>query len=281
MISSYPYISSYTFRDKCEHGMMLPDDTSHVKKIGNNIIPNNVNEGDHLYVVSELINNFFQNIDPFIKVKYHLICGRSDLLITNDHKKYLNDKILSWSSPNMMADCDIRFKSIPLGLQNLNWGYDDNPQSNYNLIKKISEENIKIDKEILMTFQIHTNSVERQKCFNYFSSKRFINHRQYTNINRKDKNFVSDYFYEIRKHKFVICPWGNGADCHRNWEVWYLGGIPIIKKHKAFESFYDLPAWWINDWEEIKENDIDSKYHEIKNKKWNLNKLNFDYWFKK
>lgn len=280
MISSYPYISSYTFRSTCQHGMMMPDDTHHVKSLGNVINPSTIKDGDTIYLVTELVPNFFKHIDPNIKSKYHLICGRSDILITNEFSKYLNDKILSWSSPNMVADCDDRFISIPLGLQNLNWGYDGNPQSDINLLDNISKEDISISGDILMTFQIHTNRGERQKCYDYFKDMNCVSVRNYNNDDRKDKNFVSDYFREIRKHKFVVCPWGNGVDCHRNWEVWYLGGIPIIKRHKALEGFYDLPAWWVDEWEEVTEDKIYSKYEEIKSKNWNLDKLNFDFWNK-
>ena len=60
-----------------------------------------------------------------------------------------------------------------------------------------------------------------------------------------------------------------------------MGGIPIIKKHKALEMLYDLPAWWIDDWSDVTEDKIDVKYKEIKTSKWNLEKLNHNYWLRK
>lgn len=34
---------------------------------------------------------------------------------------------------------------------------------------------------------------------------------------------------EIRQHRFVLCPPGNGLDTHRYWEVLYWGSIPIVQ----------------------------------------------------
>jgi hypothetical protein len=39
----------------------------------------------------------------------------------------------------------------------------------------------------------------------------------------------NSFLTKIKKHKFMICPMGN-ADCHRNWEVLYLGRVPIMRK---------------------------------------------------
>lgn len=281
MVSSYPYISSYTFRNECDHGMMLFNDTAHVKSLGNHINPDQVKDGDMVYIVTELLPQFLKRIAPLIKSKYHLVCGRSDILIDNSYCGFMDDNIVSWSSPNMVADCDDRFNPIPLGLQNLNWGYDNNPQSDIKLIESIAKTNLSIENDVLMSFQIHTNSGERQQCFRYFNEKPFTKHRSYNNDDRKNREFVSDYFRDIKKSKFVVCPWGNGVDCHRNYEVWYLGSIPIIKRHKALEFLYDLPAWWVDDWNEVDENNINEKYEEIINKEWNTEKLYFDYWIKK
>ena len=279
-ISSYPFISSYTFLEKCEWCLVLSNDTKYTKEISG-IDPNKVKNGDRIYVVTELIDYFFKEIDTKISCRYHLITGRSDILINHSYSKYLNDKILSWSSSNLTNSTDIRFKQIPLGIQNLNWSYDDNPQSDINLIKEIKSEKIDKENKVLLSFQIHTNSTERNRCYDYFKNKNYVKERKYNNSDRRNREFVSEYFREIRKSKFVVCPWGNGIDCHRNYEVWYLNSIPIIRKHKALEMLYDLPALWIDDWIDLDTIDLEDKYKEIIESKVNEEKLNFDYWWRK
>ena len=46
----------------------------------------------------------------------------------------------------------------------------------------------------------------------------------------------------------MICPQGNGVDCHRNWEVLYLKRVPIMKKSKYLQELYKYyPILWVND----------------------------------
>jgi hypothetical protein len=135
--------------------------------------------------------------------------------------------------------------------------------------------------DILLSFQIHTNSDERRKCYNYFSKKDFVKIRNYNDKNRINREFVKDYFSEIKKSKFVLCPFGGGFDCHRNWEVFSLGSFPIIKKHKSMENFYDMPAWFVDDWYEVNKDTIENKYNELSKNKKNTDKIYFDYWYKK
>ena len=47
----------------------------------------------------------------------------------------------------------------------------------------------------------------------------------------------------------MICPQGNGVDCHRNWEVLYLGRVPVMKKSEYLQELYkDYPILWVNDY---------------------------------
>jgi hypothetical protein len=125
---------------------------------------------------------------------------------------------------------------------------------------------------------METNPKDREPCYRYFQNKSFVNIRDFTQENRKDEQFVKDYFREIRKHKFILCPFGNGFDCHRMWETWALGSFPIIKKHKSMENFYDLPAWFVDDWDEVTEETIDVMYDSIVENESSLEKNTFEYW---
>lgn len=69
------------------------------------------------------------------------------------------------------------------------------------------------------------------------------------------------FLREIQDHKFMICPKGHGADCHRNWESLYLRRVPIIKDTPYFRVLMkDFPVLFVNEWSDItpqllKEND--------------------------
>lgn len=283
-LSSYPLISSYTFRLISDHGWLSGGDLMHckgdIKSIKNEIVPENVKENDIIYVVTEYVDRFFKDIHPKIKNKYILITGRSDRGIKQSDLQYIDDKIIQWFSSNVETSHP-KLQSIPLGLQNKHWRILNHPQSDSSLIQKVKNEKLNKEQDVLISFQIFTNANERNKCFNYFKDKDFVKIRSYNNDNRIDRNFVKEYFQEIKKSKFVACPFGNGFDCHRNWETFSLGSFPIIKKHKSMEEFYDMPAWFVNDWSEVTKENIDLKYNELKQKDFNLDKITFDYWFKK
>ena len=60
------------------------------------------------------------------------------------------------------------------------------------------------------------------------------------------------YCRDIQDHKFMICPQGNGVDCHRNWEVLYLKRVPIMKKsHYLQELYKDYPVLWVDDFADV------------------------------
>lgn len=283
-LSSYPYVSSYTFRLMCDHGWLSDGDYRYCKgninSLKNGIDPNNVKKGDKVYIVTEYLDIYFKEIHPKIKYKYILVTGRCDRGISNNEIKYLDDKIIHWYSSNVEVEHH-RLTQIPLGLQNRHWRIKNHPQSDIELIKEVGDLVLEKKNDILLSFQIHTNSDERRKCYNYFSKKDFVKIRNYNDKNRINREFVKDYFSEIKKSKFVLCPFGGGFDCHRNWEVFSLGSFPIIKKHKSMENFYDMPAWFVDDWYEVNKDTIENKYNELSKNIKNTNKIYFDYWYKK
>ena len=50
----------------------------------------------------------------------------------------------------------------------------------------------------------------------------------------------------------MICPQGNGVDCHRNWEVLYLKRVPIMKKNNYLQELYkNYPVLWVDDFADV------------------------------
>jgi hypothetical protein len=39
----------------------------------------------------------------------------------------------------------------------------------------------------------------------------------------------SELWTKYTQYKFVFAPWGNGADCFRNWEILLLGAVPVVQ----------------------------------------------------
>jgi hypothetical protein len=81
----------------------------------------------------------------------------------------------------------------------------------------------------------------------------------------KDKQFINkemvgnggdyeNYLINLKKHKFVVSPPGNGIDCHRNWEAIYLGCIPIVlNSHFARNVLEDFSVFISSDLKNLNE----------------------------
>lgn len=117
--------------------------------------------------------------------------------------------------------------------------------------------------------------------------KHFPNIQKYTRKSYTDGTIVisvtnPEYYKELPKFKFVLSPPGAGLDCHRTWELLYLGCIPIVQKSTISELYEDLPILVVDKWDDITKEFLERKYEEIKtmkeNGKYNMEKLYIQYW---
>lgn len=148
-------------------------------------------------------------------------------------------------------------------------------------------------------------------CYHYLTSnekKAFINHPQMNSqlclssmsittdryrranakINRRTiantllrKNFIQtirgspDNFYKnIGKFKFVICPEGNGVDTHRLWETIYSKGIPILEENEDMrQKVGSLPILWTIDYSELTLEYLEEQYKFIMEEEFDFSPL--------
>jgi len=280
-IVSLPYISAYTFRYFADHGWLFSYGHSRfISALPNGIDVDKVRDGDVIFITTNLIERFFLEVDPKLRVRYTLISGHTDRGVDQRLARMISPNVIHWYTHNNTSSHE-RISTIPLGLLNLHWRFDGHPQSDINLITAVSSEDITPTKDILVSFSVKTNPQDRLPCYQYFSAQHdIVTLRPFDNDNGVKRDFVTEYFREIRRHKFVVCPFGNGFDCHRNWETFSLGGIPIIKKHKSMETFYDMPAWFVDDWSDVDKYSLDNM-HDYMMANWasyNHDKKYFDYW---
>lgn len=87
------------------------------------------------------------------------------------------------------------------------------------------------------------------------------------------------YAQQIKRHKFVLCPDGNGMDTHRVWEALYLGSYPIVQRHVFTEEFAKaLPLLVVDDWDEVTQCYLHGIYWDFASREWNWEALKIDYW---
>lgn len=204
------------------------------------------------------------------------ISGHGDCGITADMYNEYSHNMKVWFAANREHIAPNLF-AIPIGITN---DCNDSPihrvYGNISVMEQALTEPRSIKNTAYMNFQIHTYPQEREPVYNMFKDKPWVT----VGSAEHTLNGRLRYLRDIRSHKFVLCPRGNGVDTHRLWETLYMECIPIVKRHIAMNDFTDLPICWIDDWSEVTPEFLESEYKRITQSTWNLEKLNFSYWAK-
>ena len=183
--------------------------------------------------------------NPFVLIAHNA----DDYISTNKMMlPYLNDsKLISYFTQNLMISHP-KANILPIGLANEHW-----PHGNLEIFKRVmnTTDHTWINKKgvdsIYFYFSIHTAQWLRKPCYDILVSKglKWDKEREY-----------EDYLREMMKYKYVVCPGGNGPDCHRFWEAVYLGKIPIVLYNSMIEKFRPYVKMVIlNRWEDL---DVDN-----------------------
>ncbi len=254
--ASYPYISGDTFRALCD---FIIDETAIP------FDPNDVKDGDIIFVRSSYIEYFFNSFHPYIKSRYILVTHKGTSSVPRICAQYLDDDtLIAWFGKNVVINHPKLFP-IPIGIKD---------SGNTNILNKIiTKLPIKKDKLLYMNFATWTNPGARSEVEQLFAHKSFC-------YKAKRKSLPS-YLQDLASSKFVLSPTGKGLDCYRTWEALLMGSIPIVKRSTIDSLFKGLPVVIVNDWKEVTEEFLEKKYKEIASKTYNRDKLYVDYWFNK
>jgi hypothetical protein len=218
------------------------------------------------------VNELFRNPpkDDFI-----LVSNNSDGKITDKPKEFdadvnlMPNNLIKWYGQNVNYKHD-KIESLPIGLENSKWFRQIDKLSKIKNKLLIEKKNVNL---LYLNHNVRTNIEERLKPYKLFNGKNWT-----TCENGANGFQFNNYIDKIYNHKFVLCPEGNGIDTHRTWETLYLNSIPIEKRNINNQFFKDLPICFVDDWEEITEDFLNKEYERIINTKWNLDKLDFNYW---
>ncbi len=126
---------------------------------------------------------------------------------------------------------------------------------------------------LYLNHNIKTNPAKRQLPYDILGGRAWV-----TTANGSNGQGFDNYLDNIYNHPFVVCPEGNGIDTHRVWECLYMATIPIQIRNINNQFYTDLPILFIDSWEELTERFLSDKFMEFAETKWNLQKLDFNYW---
>jgi hypothetical protein len=236
-----------------------------------------------VYCHTDFVNNVLINLRTYTN-SFILISHNSDGKITYNPKSnsdaninLMPSNLLYWFGQNLV-DNHSQIYSLPVGLENSYWSSENKHGQIFNKSKEVQ----KIKNLCYLNVNIDTNLQERAGLYIKLSNKNWT-----TKQNGRNGNNFAVYIDNIKNHSFVLCPEGNqnghsGGVCamgsHRVWETLYVGSIPVVKKSIASSYFYDLPILFIDSWEEITQDFLESSLIRIKNSQYNIQKMFLSYW---
>ena len=262
--TSYPYISGDGFRAMADH---IYDETYKCKAF-------EIKDGSVVFLKTDMIKEWFEQVHPKITAKYKLITHNSDACVGETEARLVDDKIIHWFAQNNVYEHP-KISPIPIGIENKHWF-----MSGWVICKFVNklrrQNNIKNDR-ILFGFNANTNAKERTGALEALRKCPMADEI----TERLDP---PGYFKLLNRYRFVASPDGNGPDCHRTWEAMILGSIPIIRNasDNMIFSRSDLIIMTIENWKEIAE--ITKERLQEIGKKYNVSAIPdavyFDYWKK-
>ena len=227
----------------------------------------NLKENDVIFCNTYFVKSLFNELKNVKNLKnLKLITNQTDQKID---RKLFNKKpkcISRWYGINI-AHNSSDLISIPLGMSN-DWSPKNLKKDDYELLNSTDK---KIDK-VYVNFEVNTNFFHRNKILNYLANDDWFNIE-------KTKIDLFGYLIHMNKHKYILCPLGNGYDTHRLWEALYAGSIPIVFSHQTYKSTEGLPVIKVGSLGELNSKNISEKYQTLINTSYE--KLNITWWINK
>lgn len=204
---------------------------------------------------------------PFLMNEFVLVSHNEDANITAEYMPILEHPLLKhWYAQNILIRHE-KLTSIPIGVANEMW-----PHGNLDTIVHASNHtNQPRPTDFYFNFDIGTNPGARNLCR--------------TELEKKGLQFVERvpfgvYVQHMLGAKFTISPPGNGVDCHRIWEAYYMGVIPILLRSGFTEQVAEnFPCILLDKWDDFDHNACLSQYDELYAKLLTVtDKLKFSYY---
>lgn len=241
-----------------------------------------------IYIKTDHLNLFSQICDK-IKNNFILVTGCSDYIIPNDFDSVssiiLNcKKCVKWFATNCIP-FHPKLIPIPIGIDYHTLYYNGKilPKTQEVDILEIKNSLIPLleTKPFAVTNFQHAMSpnILRRHVVRKDAYNKLINKDCVIWLELQER---CDFWRSCNDNMFVICPFGNGPDTHRAWEVLILGRVPIVHKFPMNSIFNDLPVVEVEDWDIVTSEFLKSQYDLIierfKRGEYNMEKITLNYW---
>lgn len=172
--------------------------------------------GDVVFVKTDLLDWYLEN--RTISVPIVLVTGVSDI----SPSPFACQRVLETPLITNWIGCNIpvshpKIIKMPIGV-----GEPERVNGNHATLQRLHHDRVPWDEK------------QSDVCVPWYTKE---NHPTRTVPPTLPKFEFEDYMREISKHKFVVCPRGNGLDTHRVCEVLLMGSVPVLQ-HSGLDDMY-------------------------------------------
>lgn len=180
----------------------------------------------------------FQSKRHLLQNPYVLVSHNEDTNITEDFLPLCEDpRLQRWFAQNVCI-LHPKLSFLPIGLANAMW-----PSGGDRWISEVRSLGIPKQEDLYVYFSLYTNPSVRLLCKEALERNGILFGSQQP---------YPECLLTLAQHRFAICPEGNGTDCHRIWECYALGVIPIVlcSIHKQL-LLAEFPCILVDSWEDV------------------------------
>lgn len=108
------------------------------------------------------------------------------------------------------------------------------------LLKNRPMHNLPREYEIYCNFTVNTNAPKRRECLDAVKNDPRV-------VYKGNRSFP-EYYEDLCRSRFVLCPEGEGADTHRVYESILCGATPVVLRNRLSSLYEKLPVCIVNKW---------------------------------
>jgi hypothetical protein len=199
-----------------------------------------------IFVYSHELDPFLERVWPHLDGgPYVLISHNSDYGLDASRLPWVDaagDRLRGWFAQNLEVRHP-KLSPLPIGIANSMWRHGDVATLHRAMRRQVGRPR---EAALFAGFNPKTHP-ERAAVWQVLR-ERF----ELSDEPPKPRRFGS-YLADLGRHRFCVCPRGNGADTHRLWECLYLGIVPVAQRSVHTELWEErgLPVLLVNAWEEL------------------------------
>lgn len=184
-------------------------------------------DGDWIFLNGDFV---FRVMLPVAGVKrFVFVVHNSDRAFGESQLRYLLPHAMHIFAINTVVEHP-KLTTIPLGFVD----------RQLPLLPLFDKPEVERDIEIYLNFTPKTNMTKRNECIAAFKDDPRVVVR--SNLS------LPEYYRDLCRSKFVLCPEGTGMDTHRIYESLFFGATPVVLRNSLSHLYEKLPVCIVNSW---------------------------------